>query len=89
MLPLWLDLFQLEGAAELKAVLSRWVHRDYIPFLSISCRGRVLSLSRRAYCRRAREYLGWLLKQRTGTVYVDTHNRFSVCKSCCWESILD
>ncbi|CAE7378069.1 unnamed protein product [Symbiodinium pilosum] len=25
--------------------------------------------------RRAREYLGWLLKQRTGTVYVDTHNR--------------
>ncbi|OLP83760.1 hypothetical protein AK812_SmicGene35431 [Symbiodinium microadriaticum] len=47
MLPLWLDLFQLEGAAEQKAV-------------------------------RAREYLGWLLKQRTGTVYVDTHNRNDV-----------
>ncbi|CAE7941071.1 unnamed protein product, partial [Symbiodinium necroappetens] len=28
--------------------------------------------------RRAREYLGWLLKQRTGTVYVDTHNRNDV-----------
>ncbi|CAE7932233.1 unnamed protein product, partial [Symbiodinium sp. KB8] len=28
--------------------------------------------------RRAREYLGWLLKQRTGTVYVDTHDRSDV-----------
>jgi len=29
--------------------------------------------------RRARDYLGWLMKQRTGTVYVDIEGRTDVC----------